>query len=67
MVADLAALAPSVLVGVAFLVGVGWLVRHEMAPRRRAGADVPASPSTGAGPREAEPETGPERGDGSQT
>lgn len=67
MVADLAALAPSVLVAVAFLVGVGWLVRHEMAPRRRAGADAPKGPGTGAGSRVAEPETGPEPGDGSQT
>jgi hypothetical protein len=38
MAQDLAALAPSVIVCVAFLIGAGLLVRHEMAPKRRARA-----------------------------
>jgi hypothetical protein len=49
MLQDLAALAPPVIVCVAFLVGVGVLLRRELAPkRRRAGrADSPSSPGTG--------------------
>jgi hypothetical protein len=38
MVQDLAALAPPVIVCVAFLIGVGMLLRHELAPKRRARA-----------------------------
>lgn len=38
MLQDLAALAPPLIVCVAFLVGVGVLVRRELAPRRRARA-----------------------------
>jgi hypothetical protein len=56
MLQDLAALAAPVIVCVAVLVGVGALLRHEMAPRRR------RRPGAGdAG------ETVRERGDGSQT
>jgi hypothetical protein len=36
MLQDLAALAPSAIVCVAFLVGVGFLLRRELAPKRRA-------------------------------
>jgi len=36
---DLAALAPPAIVCVAFLVGVGVLLRRELAPKRRARAD----------------------------
>lgn len=35
MMQDLATLAPSVIVGAAFLAGVVMVVRHEMAPKRR--------------------------------
>jgi len=38
MLQDLAALAPPFIVCVAFLVGVGVLVRRELAPKRRARA-----------------------------
>ena len=37
MLQDFAALAPPVIVCVAFLVGVGMLLRRELAPRRRGG------------------------------
>jgi hypothetical protein len=33
---DLAAVAPSVIVCVAFLIGLGVLLRHELGPKRRA-------------------------------
>ena len=36
MAQDLAAVAPSVIVCVAFLVGLGVLLRHELGPKRRA-------------------------------
>ena len=41
MLNDLAALAPSLLVCAAFLIAVGWFLRHEMAGRaqRRAARD----------------------------
>jgi hypothetical protein len=44
MLQDLAALAPSAIVCVAFLIGIGMLLRHELAPKRRASAkgDQPA-------------------------
>lgn len=35
MLQDLATLAPSVIICVAFLIGVGALLRREMAPKRR--------------------------------
>jgi hypothetical protein len=38
MVQDLAALAPSAIVCAAFLIGAGLLLRHELAPKRRARA-----------------------------
>jgi hypothetical protein len=40
MLQDLATLAPSAIVCVAFLAGVVMLVRHEMAPKRREDDDV---------------------------
>lgn len=36
MVQDLAALAPPVIVCIAFLIGAGMLLRRELAPKRRA-------------------------------
>jgi hypothetical protein len=36
---DLAALAPPLIMCVAFIMGVGWFLRREMAPRRRAARD----------------------------
>jgi hypothetical protein len=33
---DLAAVTPPLVVCVAFLIGVGWLLRREMSPKRRA-------------------------------
>jgi hypothetical protein len=36
---DLAALAPSVIVCVAFLIGLGVLLRRELGPKRRARRD----------------------------
>ena len=77
MLQDLAALTPPLIVCLAFLVGVGVLVRRELAPRRQARREavrseaVPPLPGSGtpgegsAAPREAE--TAPHRGDGSQT
>jgi hypothetical protein len=71
MLQDLAALTPPLIVCVAFLVGVGVLVRRELAPKWRARKDPGES-----GPGESvpagrgipgEPETAPDRGDGSQT
>lgn len=35
MLADLEALAPPAIMCAAFLAGVVWLLRHEMAPKRR--------------------------------
>jgi hypothetical protein len=70
MLQDLAALTPPLIVCVAFLVGVGLLVRRELAPKRRARRDTagpagPGAPGEGPAPRQAE--TAPDRGDGSQT
>jgi hypothetical protein len=66
MLQDLAALTPPLIVCVAFLVGVGVLVRRELAPRRQARRSLPgARPGEGTAPREAE--TAPDWGDGSQT
>jgi hypothetical protein len=50
MVQDLAALAPSAIVCAAFLIGAGMLLRHEMAPKRRARAKAA---DDGAGVRQA--------------
>ena len=44
MAQDLAALAPSAMVCVAFLIGVGLLLRRELAPKRRARAKSDTSP-----------------------
>ena len=55
---DLAALAPSAIVCVAFLIGAWMLLRRELAPKRRGRAKV------GAGPGD---EQAPVRGDHSET
>ena len=82
MLQDLAALTPPLIVCVAFLVGVGVLVRRELAPRRQARREaaraqavrseavrsLPGSGTPGEG--SAAPlntETASDRGDGSQT
>lgn len=52
MAQDLAALLPSVIVCVAFLIGAGMLLRREMAPKRRARGNG----DTGRGVRPAEGE-----------
>jgi hypothetical protein len=44
MLQDLATLAPSAIVCAAFLVGVWMLLRHEMAPKRRARRSGQARP-----------------------
>jgi hypothetical protein len=51
MLADLEALAPSVIVCAAFLVGVGWLVRRELAPRRRSREEDRQSEGAGSDQR----------------
>jgi hypothetical protein len=66
MLQDLAALTPPLIVCVAFLVGVGVLVRRELAPRWRARKDASEGPPAGPG-IPGEPETAPDQGDGSQT
>ncbi len=54
MLQDLAVLAPSLIVCVAFLAGVYALLRREMAPRRRnsegggSAEDIPAGPGISA-------------------
>jgi hypothetical protein len=55
MLQDLAAIAPTVIVGVAFLVGVALLLRHELAPKRRAGS---AAERGGAWPDDPGPDEG---------
>jgi hypothetical protein len=59
MLQVLAALAPPVIVCVAFLVGVGALVRRELAPRRAGRREDLGADGTG--------ETVREPGEGSQT
>jgi hypothetical protein len=55
MLRDLAALAPSIIVCVAFLVGVGVLLRRELAPKRRAAGRSPDwAPPGGAAPDDEE-------------
>jgi hypothetical protein len=44
MLQDLATLAPSAIVCVAFLVGVWMLLHHEMAPKRRSQRNRQARP-----------------------
>jgi hypothetical protein len=77
MLQDLAALTPPLIVCVAFLVGVGLLVRRELAPRRQARREAGRSqavrslPGAGTPGRDSaaspEAETPSDRGDGSQT
>ena len=59
MLQVLAALAPPFIVCAAFLLGVGVLVRRELAPRRAARREDPRADGSG--------ETVHERGEGSQT
>ena len=46
MLADLAALTPPLVMAVAFVAGVVFLLRREMAPRRRGGMDQPPGPDS---------------------
>ncbi|HEX9039891.1 MAG TPA: hypothetical protein VF838_02570 [Trebonia sp.] len=57
MMQDLAALAPPVIVGAAFLVGAWAILRRELAPKRRARAQAAAAADKRAGER-AEQEQG---------
>lgn len=52
MMADLAALTPPLVMCVAFLVGVGLLLRHQLAPKRKAAphADAESETETARGP-----------------
>jgi hypothetical protein len=81
MLHGLAALAPSLIVCAAFLIGVAALVRRELPPRRQArraemrpeAGDSPEGPAGAPGTHgdgsaaRSEAETNPDRGDGSQT
>jgi hypothetical protein len=49
MLTDLAALTPPLVMAVAFIAGVVFLLRREMAPRRR-GIDQPEDPDSRSGP-----------------
>jgi hypothetical protein len=42
---DVAALAPPLIMCVAFLLGVGWFLRRQMAPRGRRGTEQPGADS----------------------
>ena len=48
MLQDLAALTPPLVVCVAFLIGAGWLLRRELAPRLRARKNDAAASRDGA-------------------
>jgi|SRR4051795_10168915 hypothetical protein len=50
MLQDLAALTPPLIVCVAFLIGVGFLVRRELAPKRRAARTAAGSPPASTRP-----------------
>jgi hypothetical protein len=50
MLQDLAALTPPLIVCVAFLIGVGFLVRRELAPKRRAARAAAGSPPASTRP-----------------
>jgi hypothetical protein len=50
MLTDLAALTPPLVMAVAFIAGVVFLVRREMAPRRRGGMDHPEDADSRSGP-----------------
>jgi hypothetical protein len=52
---DLAALGPSAIVCVAFLIGAWAILRKELAPRRRARAQAQAQASSTAGQAPREP------------
>jgi hypothetical protein len=50
MLQDLAALTPPLIVCVAFLIGVGFLVRRELAPKRRAARAAAGTPPARTNP-----------------
>jgi len=45
MLADIAAIAPSLIICVAFLIGVWMVLRHELAPKRRAERNSKSRPN----------------------
>lgn len=49
MLQDLAAITPPLVVCAAFLIGLAWLLRREMAPKRRAQGDRHDDPVADAG------------------
>ena len=55
MAQDLAAVAPSAIVCVAFLIGVGLLLRHELGPKRRARRAADAARDESLGAQRSEP------------
>jgi hypothetical protein len=68
MLADLAALTPSLVVCVAFLIGVGLFLRRQMAAKQSGGDDeAPDDISGDSGipePERSRPASPPDRGDG---
>ena len=54
MLQDLAALTPPLIMCAAFIIGVIWLLRREMAPKRRSGAasESRRADNDSVGPRE---------------
>ena len=69
MLQDLGALAPPLIVAVAFIIGVGFLLHRELAPKRRRLEDNEVTVATqgrsAVGARN--DETVPERGEASET
>jgi hypothetical protein len=68
MLADLAALTPSLIVCVAFLIGVGLFLRHQMAPKQPGADDDAADDISGdtgiPEPGRSRPGSPPDRGEG---
>jgi hypothetical protein len=68
MLADLAALTPSLVVCVAFLIGVGLFLRRQMAAKQSGGDDgAPDDISGDSGipePDRSQPSSRPDRGEG---
>lgn len=68
MLADLAALTPPTVVAVAFLIGLGIFLRHQLGPKRETAEDESpddiSSDSRIPHTERAESATSPDRGDG---
>jgi hypothetical protein len=67
MLSDLAALTPSLVVCVAFLIGVGLFLRHQMAPKESGEDDDTPDDISGDSeipdPGRSQPASSPDRGD----